>query len=118
MTRALTSCWIAQTLSSVRNLGLGEDALQAVIDLGGNEADGGLREDVAGGVEDIDGQTGADLGGALGGNVDVGFEIGVLVDGGEQGRGRDVVAEMHGNVADDAGEGRADVVVGELLLSG
>ena len=77
-----------------------------------------LSEDVAGGVEDLDREAGADLHGALGGDVDVGFEVGVLVDGGEQGGGGDVVAEVDGDVADDAGEGGADLVVGELLLLG
>ena len=53
---------------------------------------------------------------ALGRDVDVGFEIGVLVDGGQHGGRRNVVAEMHRNIADDAGKGRANLVVGQLLL--
>ena len=108
---------VAEMLGGAWDLGFGEDALQAVIDLRREETDGGFeRGRFAGGVEDLDGQAGADLRGTLSGDVDVGFEIGVLVDGGEKGGGGDVVAEVNRNVADDAGEGSADIVVGELLL--
>jgi hypothetical protein len=68
---------------------LGENALHAVVDLGGEEAD-----------------------------VDVGFEVGVLIDSGEEGGGGDEVAEVDGDVAYDTVEGRTDLEVGELLLLG
>jgi len=107
---------VSEAFSGVGHLGFGEDALQTVIDLGRDEADGGACEDFAGGVENLDGQAGANVRGALRGDVDVGFEIPVLVDCGQEGGGRDVVAEVDGDVADDSGERCADLVVGELLL--
>ncbi len=116
--RALTSCWLRRTLRGAWDLGFGEDALQAIIDLRGEKADGGFGENVVGGVEDLDGEAGADLRGALSGDVDVGFQVGVLVDGGEDGCGGDVIAEMDGDVADYAVERSTDVVVVELPLLG
>jgi hypothetical protein len=97
---------------------LGENALHAVVDLGGEEADGGFGEDGSLGVEDVNGEAGANLCGALGGDVDVGFEVGVLIDSGEEGGGGDEVAEVDGDVAYDTVEGRTDLEVGELLLLG
>ncbi len=46
---------VAETLSAVWNLSLGENALQAVVDLRGEEGNDGFGEDVAGGIEDVDG---------------------------------------------------------------
>ena len=109
---------IAKILGGAWDFSFGQDALQAVVDLRREKADGGLDEDVAGGVEDIYGQARANLRGALCGDVDVGLEIGVLVDGGENGGGGDVVAEVDGDVADHTVERGADVVVGELFLLG
>ena len=109
---------VAKKLGGARNLGLREDALEAVVDLRREEADGGFDHGLAGVIEDLYGKAPADLSGALGGDVDVGFEISVLVDGGEDGGGRDIVAEVDRDVADDAGVGSADLVVGELLPLG
>jgi len=79
-------------LCGARDLRFGEDALETVVDLRREEADGGFDEGIACGVEDRHGKAPADLAGALRGDIDVGFEVGVFVDGGEDGGGRDVVA--------------------------
>jgi hypothetical protein len=98
---------IAKDVRGARDACLGEDALQAVVDLRGDEVDLGLDEDLACGVEDLYRKSVADAPGAFGWDVDVRFEIGVLVYGGEQGGGGDVVAEVNGDVADDTVEGGA-----------
>src|ERR1700677_1072849 len=73
---------VAQELGSARDFSFGENALQAVVNLGGDEADGEFGEDLAVGVDDLHRKTDADLSHALGWDVDVGFEVGVLIDGG------------------------------------
>ena len=49
------------------------------------------------------------------GNIDVGFEVAVLIHRGEQRGGGDIVAQVHRDIAHDAVEGGRDVVVAELL---
>ncbi len=77
-----------------------------------------LTRSLAGAVENLYRQTLRTSPGTLCGNVDVSLEVRVLVDGREQSRRRDVIAEVNRDIADDAGKRSANFVVGELLLLG
>ena len=94
---------------------LGQDPLQPVVHLGRNKVDRGVLEHILLVVENDHRQTFANLGHAFRWNVDVGFQVAVFIDRGEHGGGRDVVAQVHGNVADDAVKGSRDVVIAKLL---
>jgi hypothetical protein len=86
MTRALT---IARCAESRRRMhrSLHQDSLQRAVHLRRDEIDLRLLQQIAAGVVAGPLQPHAHLAGALGGNVDVGFEILVLIHGGQHGGG-------------------------------
>ncbi len=86
--------------------------MQAVIHLRGDEVYPARCDHLTVAAQDLDRQAHADLSGAFRRNIYIDFEIGVLIDRGQQRCGLHIIADMHGNVADDAGEGCADLIVG------
>ena len=67
---------------------------------------------------DLHRQSHANVAGAFRWNIDVSFQIRVLVNRGQQGLRGNVVADVNGNVTDDSVERRSQVVVRQLALLG
>src|ERR1700761_2338260 len=66
---------VTKELSRARDICLGEDALQTVVNLWREEVDGRFGENIACCVDNRDRESLANLRGSLGGDVDVGFEV-------------------------------------------
>src|ERR1700757_2580736 len=89
--------------------GLGQNALKAVIHLGGDKVDVRVLDKLAAIFEDIDRETAFHLGCALRRDIDVRLKIAALVHRCERYSWRYVIAYMNRNVAHQAVKRRADL---------
>ena len=120
MTRAFTICALRSTSGAACTGAFTRIPCNVLSTSRREKIDLRLLQQLAGVVHQLHIQPQAHLAGALRGNVDVGFQILVLIHcgqhvGGEFDR-RSKVAHMHRNVAHHAVKRRADGVVGQLLL--
>ena len=117
-TRAFTSCALRNLSSDAWTGAFTRMPWSRVVHLLRNEIDFRALDQLPAAGDDLHRKAHADIRRALGGNVDVGFQLGVLIHGGQQRLRRNVVADVHRNVAHDAGERSGQVVIGKLALLG
>ena len=100
------------------NRRLHQHSLKRVVHLLRNKVDLRLLNRLAVAGHDLHRQTHADVRGAFGWNVDVGFQFGIFIHGRQQRLRRNVVAHVDRNIADDARKWSGQVVISKLTLLG
>ena len=93
-----------------------QDALEAIVHLLGNKVDLRAFDLLSTAVDDLHWQAGTNIGCPLRGNINVSFQLRVLVNCGEQRLRRNIVSNVNGNIANDSCEWGSQMVIGELAL--